>query len=79
MGGVTFVVSASVALDGTDAIGAMYNPAALAYDVRQAFRVEPQRDASRRGWEWNFNTDYATGLWVPNRGITLVGDATTPS
>lgn len=79
LGGVTFVVSASVALDGDDAIGAMYNPAALAYDVRQAFRVEPQRDASRRGWEWNFNTDYATGLWVPNRGITLVGDATTPS
>jgi hypothetical protein len=77
---VTIVVTPSIAVDSSDdAIGAMYNPIALAYDVRQPFRVEPQRDASRRGWEWNFNTDYATGVWVPARGIQLIGDAATPS
>lgn len=80
LGNVTFVVTPSIAVDGGgDAIGAMYNRIALAYDVRQPFRVEPQRDASRRGWEWNFNTDYATGAWVPARGIQIIGDASTPS
>jgi hypothetical protein len=80
LGDVTIVVTPSIAVDSdNDAIGAMYNPIALAYDVRQPFRVEPQRDASRRGMEWNFNTDYATGVWVPARGIQLIGDAATPS
>ena len=80
LGDVIIYSTPSIAVDASDdAIGAMYARNALAYDVRQPFRVEPQRDASRRGWEWNFNTDYATGVWVPARGIQLIGDAATPS
>jgi hypothetical protein len=80
LGGVTIVVTPSIAVDSdNDAIGAMYNPLALAYDLRQPFRVVPEYDASRRGVELNFNTDYATGVWVPARGIQLIGDAATPS
>lgn len=80
LGGVTFVVTPSIAVDGNgDAIGAMYNPMALAYDERRAFSIEPQRDASRQATELNASMWYAYGTWDPKRGIAIVGDAATPS
>lgn len=80
LGGVFFVVTPSIMVDANaDAVGAMYSPMALAYDERQAFRIEPERDASRQATELNANMWYAYGTWAPTRGIALVGDATTPS
>jgi hypothetical protein len=80
LAGVTFVISGNITIDGSgDAIGAMYSASALAYDERTPFALEPQRDASRRSWEINANLRYAHGVWLPNRGIQLVGDASTPS
>lgn len=80
--GVTFVVDANIAVDGSDdATGAMYAPSALAYDERRAFRVEPERDASRGGggWELNFSLQYAYGVWNANRGVQIISDASDPS
>ncbi|MBN1967533.1 MAG: hypothetical protein JW910_22955 [Anaerolineae bacterium] len=78
--GVVFVVTPSITVNSSDdATGAMYSPRALAYDERQAFAIEPERDASRQAWELNANLHFAHGTWAPARGIQLVGDAATPS
>lgn len=80
--GVTFVISANIAVDGSDdATGAMYARNALAYDERRSFRVEAERDASRGGggWELNFSLIYAHGVWAADRGVQIISDASTPS
>lgn len=80
VGGVTFVVTPSIDVDtNADAIGAMYNRQAIAYDERRPFNIRPERDESREGVELNASLWYAVGTWAPTRGIKLVGDATTPS
>jgi hypothetical protein len=77
---VTFVITPSIDVDVLDdAIGAMYNIQALAYDERTPFTIEVERDSSRGGWELNASLRYAVGTWAPARGIKLVGDAATPS
>lgn len=79
-GDVIFVITPSIVPDGSDdAIGAMYPRMALAYDERTPFTIEPERDASRQGWELNANLRYATGTWRPAVGVQLIGDAATPS
>lgn len=80
--GVVFVVCSNIAVDGSDdAIGGMYVREALAYDERRAFRMEPERDASRGGggWELNFSLQYAYGVWTPARGVQIISDASAPS
>lgn len=47
----------------TDGHAGMFSRAALALDIRRAPRLEPQRDASRRGWEFNMSAIYAHGVW----------------
>ncbi len=79
IGGVIFVVSANVTVSSNNATGAIYNPAALAYDERDPFTIEPQRDASRGAWELNANLRYATGVWRPTFGVQLIGLATNPT
>ena len=80
LGGVIFVVTPAIAVDASDdATGAMYSPLALAYDERTAFALEPERDASRQGWELNATLRFAHGTWAPTRGVQLIGDASTPS
>lgn len=79
---VTFVVSANVAVGtsgGTAGTAAFYNRLAIAYDQRRGLRLEPQRDASFRHTEVNATMLYASGIWAPARGITLLGTAPTPS
>lgn len=79
-GGITFVVTPSIAVDGdADAIGAMYSPMALAYDQRKGFGIEPERDASRRAWELNASIDFAHGVYLAPRGVQIVHDATAPT
>ncbi len=80
--GVTFVVSANIAIDGSDdATGAMYAMSALAYDERRAFQIAAQRDESRGGggWELNASLVYAHGTWATDRGVQIISDASTPS
>lgn len=79
LGDVIFAVSPNIPLDDTDATGGMYSATALAYDERKPFTVEPQRDASRRGWELNASMAFAYGVYDAARGVQLVGDATEPS
>lgn len=74
-----FVTSDLTVSAGDDANGGMFSPTALALDMRRAPRLEPERDASRRGWELNFTTVYAHGVWRPAFGILMTFDAATPS
>lgn len=78
--GVDVYTSANITVDGSDdAYCALFSPAALALDIRRAPRLEPERDASRRGWELNLSAVYAHGIWRPKFGVQGLFDASTPS
>lgn len=73
-GDLFFVITANITA-GTAAVGAMYAADALAYDERQAFAIEFERDASRGAWEINASLRFAHGVWSPARGVKLIGTA----
>lgn len=78
--GVDIFTSSNITVDGSDdANGAMFARPAIAYDSRRAPRLEPERDASRRGWELNMTTVYAHGVWRPRYGVRMLFDASTPN
>lgn len=79
IGGVTFVVTPSIAVASDNAVGAMYSPLALAYDERRPFNVRPQRNEAREALELNFSLWFAHGVWRPALGVKLIGLATLPS
>lgn len=58
---------------------ALFNPAAIALDMRRPPRLEIERDSSRRGWELNMTCVYAHGVWRPKFGVKLVFDASAPT
>lgn len=62
-----------------DFTGGIFPREALALDWRRRIRIEPERDASRRGWELNMSAVYAHGVWRPDLGIQMVFDATAPT
>jgi hypothetical protein len=74
-----FVSPNSAMLSGTDAYGAIFAREALALDWRRPLRVEPERDASRRGIEMNLSMVYAKGVWRPLHGVQIISDATAPT
>ena len=79
-GGVSIFVSANISIDSNaDAYLGMFSRDALALDMRRAPRLEPERDASRRGWELNMSAIYAKGVWRPTFGVQGIFDATAPS
>lgn len=59
--------------------GALFQRDAIALDSRVPFTIEPERDASRRGWELNASLTYGHGVWRPEYGIALLGDVTLPA
>ena len=59
--------------------GGVFPRSAIAIDWRRRVRVEPERDASRRGWELNMSAVYAHGVWRPTRGVEMYFDATAPT
>lgn len=66
--------------DGSgDFTGGVFPREAIAIDWRRRVRVEPQRDASRRGTELNMSGVYAHGIWYPSRGVKMIFDATAPT
>lgn len=80
VGGVDIFQTANIAVDGSDdAYCAMFSRNAIAYDERRAFRLEPERDASRRAWELNLSAVYAHGVWRPKWGIQGLFDASVPT
>jgi hypothetical protein len=80
VGQVDIFTTADIAIDASDdAKGGMFNSQAMALDMRRAPRLEPERDASRRGIELNQTTVYAHGVWRPAYGVTMYFDATTPT
>ena len=68
-GGVSIFVSNNVETTGTDAYAGMFSRDALAFDLRRAPRMEPERDASRRGVELNLTSVFAHGVWRPTFGV----------
>lgn len=64
---------------GDDFIGGVFPMEAIAIDWRRPIRVEPQRDASRRGDELNMSGIYAHGVWRPDLGVQMIFDASTPT
>ena len=74
-GGIDFFVDANIA-SGTAAVGAMFAKPAIALDVRQAFAIAPQWNASYSGngaWELNASMEYAYGVFRPTYGAQLIG------
>lgn len=72
--GIDFFVDANITA-GTAASGGMFSRDALAFDQRRAFRIEPQRDASRGGggYELNATIIYAQGLYRATFGCKIIG------
>lgn len=80
MGDVVFVTSPVISGAGLGtAYGALYAPIALAYDEREAFFIEPQRNANRGAWELNANLRFATGTWRPIAGVQLISTDIIPT
>jgi hypothetical protein len=78
--GIDIFVTSDIDLQGgTAAYSGLYSPSALALDMRRAPRLEPERDASRRGWELNYTSVLAYGVWRPAFGITMHFAAGTPT
>jgi hypothetical protein len=77
-GPVDIFLSSNIATSGTT-YGAMFSRQVIAYDERRAPRLEPQRDASRRGLELNMFIVYGYGVWRPRFGVTIVADGSNPS
>ncbi len=73
-GGIEFFTDANIT-SGTAAVGGIFAEQAIAYDLRRAFRIESQRDASRGGggWELNATVQYAQGMYCPLFGVKLIG------
>lgn len=74
-----FTSSLVPASGGTASYGAMFNPQALAFDLRRDLRIEPERDASKRAWEINASMLYAHGVWRPLWGVQILADTQTVS
>lgn len=78
--GVEIYTSANISVDASDdAVSAVFSRQALVFDSRRAPRLEPQRDASRRGWELNMTAVYGHGVWRPTYGVQWIHDAVAPS
>jgi hypothetical protein len=78
---VNVFISANIAVDAnSDAVSGVFHPRALALDTRRPYRLEPERDASLRGWELNATAGYAVGLGDrPAFGVKYTADATEPT
>lgn len=80
MGGVSIFVSSNFTIDGNDDCKpGMWSRDAIGFDVRTAPYIEPERDASRRGWELNMSATYGKGVWRPTFGIQGIFDCTAPT
>lgn len=78
--GANWYSSPNVDVDGSDdATGAVLTQEALVYDEREAFDMEPERDASLKAYELNASIGYGKGIQRQQAGVKLIHDATEPS
>lgn len=77
--GVDFYIDSNIT-SGTAATGGLFAREAIGLDIRRAFRLEPQRDASRGGggYELNATMVYAYGVWNAGAGVKLIGTSVMP-
>jgi N4-gp56 family major capsid protein len=74
--GVDVYESSNISVDGgDDAIGAVFVPNALGLAIKWDVNIEPQRDASLRGWELNATACYGVGELVDSFGQYLQFDS----
>jgi len=80
VGPISIFTSSNISIDANaDAHAGMWSRDALGFDLRRAPRLEPERDASRRGIELNMSAVYAAGVWRPLFGCDMFFDATVPA
>ena len=72
--GVSIFVSTNVETSGNNAYAGMFSRDALAFDLRRAPRMEPDRDPSRRAIELNLTSVFAHGVWRPTFGVCGIFD-----
>jgi len=77
--GLDIFISGNCEESSTNAYSAVFNPQAIAFDLRRDVRLEPERDASARAWELNLTMMYAHGVWRPTWGVQIIADVTTPT
>jgi hypothetical protein len=65
---------------GTAAKGGVFTQEAIGFDERLPFGINPERDESRGGggWELNATMEYASGIWRPKFGVTILGTDVLP-
>lgn len=74
--GIDIFESANVAVDGSgDAKGAVFAPEAMAMAMKRDFNLEPERDASNRGFELNATAIYGVGELDDAYGVEMYFDA----
>jgi hypothetical protein len=73
-GGIDFFVDGNITA-GTAAVAGMFHPEAMIYDLRKAFGIEVQRDASRGGggFELNATIWYGEGVARATFGVQMIG------
>lgn len=76
--GINFFVTSNLPV-GTAVRGAMFVSEAIALDSRVPPSIEPERDASRRGYELNLTATYAAGVWRPKFGVQVISQGTAPA
>jgi len=74
--GIDIFESANVAVDGSgDSKGAVFAPEAIAIAMKRDFNLEPERDASNRGFELNATAIYGVGELDDAYGVEMYFDA----
>ena len=74
--GVDIFESANITRDGSDdAKGAVFVPQAIGLAVKWDINIEPERDASIRGWELNATACYGVAELKDDYGIEMYFDA----
>lgn len=76
--GIDFYHTSNLAA-GTGVTAGMFVQEALALDSRVPPGIEPERDASRRGYELNMTATYAAGVWRPAWGVKIQTAGTAPT
>ena len=73
--GINFYVDANITDTSGTVSGGMFSRDAIALDIRRAFRIEAQRDASIGGGaiELNASMVYAYGVFRPTFGVLVKG------
>jgi hypothetical protein len=77
---VNWFTSSNIEVDANDdAVSAVFNPGALAFDSRKPPTPEQERDITRLAWEYVISAGYAHGLRRDDSGVKYTADATEPA